>query len=330
MTKTTLVGIAKDEGPFLWEWVAYHRSIGFSNILIFENDSTDFSQRMLKVMDRAGFISYFPNPAHAGRHQNRAYQRVSEMPIYQSSDWVMAIDLDEFLNIKVGDGTVQELTSRGDDLDCYIINWRIFGNSYQNQMEPCRVTERFVMCNSGHMITHYPLGHKGFFRPSEFTRPGVHKPVLKDAEDTPRIANGSGNRIDRLQDMKWYSTDPSQQTLVQLNHYILKDTESFIHKAARGRAHQNNAQVRHTYWVNNNFNQSTDVSILRHMERVQRVMQDMDNACSGELSRITQRAYRVHRKRIDELLLEDEFRDLYQKCSGITLPTLDVVDKKDA
>ena len=34
----TLVSTVKDEAPYLWEWVAYHRMIGFNDILIFQND----------------------------------------------------------------------------------------------------------------------------------------------------------------------------------------------------------------------------------------------------------------------------------------------------
>ena len=34
---TTLVATVKNEGPYLWEWVAHHNSIGFDNIVIFQN-----------------------------------------------------------------------------------------------------------------------------------------------------------------------------------------------------------------------------------------------------------------------------------------------------
>ena len=34
---TSLVATVKNEGPYLWEWVAHHNSIGFDNIVIFQN-----------------------------------------------------------------------------------------------------------------------------------------------------------------------------------------------------------------------------------------------------------------------------------------------------
>ena len=34
---TSLVATVKNEGPYLWDWVAHHNSIGFDNIVIFQN-----------------------------------------------------------------------------------------------------------------------------------------------------------------------------------------------------------------------------------------------------------------------------------------------------
>ena len=34
---TSLVATVKNEGSYLWEWVAHHNSIGFDNIVIFQN-----------------------------------------------------------------------------------------------------------------------------------------------------------------------------------------------------------------------------------------------------------------------------------------------------
>ena len=34
---TSLVAPVKNEAPYLWDWVAHHTSIGFDNIVIFQN-----------------------------------------------------------------------------------------------------------------------------------------------------------------------------------------------------------------------------------------------------------------------------------------------------
>ena len=38
-----LVGTAKNEGPFLLEWVCWQRMLGFTDIVIVTNDCTDHS-----------------------------------------------------------------------------------------------------------------------------------------------------------------------------------------------------------------------------------------------------------------------------------------------
>ena len=72
----------KNEAPNLWEWVAYHRAIGFTDIAIYQNDSVDGTQKMLRTMEKHGFIQYFNNPSHNKGWQNKAYRRASRLPEY--------------------------------------------------------------------------------------------------------------------------------------------------------------------------------------------------------------------------------------------------------
>ena len=96
---TTLVATVKNEGPYLWEWVSYNKSIGFDNIVIFQNDSNDMTHGILHEMRSAGLISYFYNNAEPNKHQIQAYSRATKTAAYQQSDWILALDLYEFLTI---------------------------------------------------------------------------------------------------------------------------------------------------------------------------------------------------------------------------------------
>ena len=48
--KFTLVTTVRNEGPYLWEWVAYHRMIGFHDIIVFQNDSNDGTDQILRLL----------------------------------------------------------------------------------------------------------------------------------------------------------------------------------------------------------------------------------------------------------------------------------------
>ena len=53
---TTIVTTMKNEGPFLLEWIAYHRAIGVSDFLVYTNDCTDGTDRMLKLLQKKNIV----------------------------------------------------------------------------------------------------------------------------------------------------------------------------------------------------------------------------------------------------------------------------------
>jgi hypothetical protein len=56
-----LITTVKDEGPSILEWIAHHKRIGFDDINVYQNDSTDMMLRTLATLDQMGVIRYFDN-----------------------------------------------------------------------------------------------------------------------------------------------------------------------------------------------------------------------------------------------------------------------------
>ncbi|MFN4129742.1 MAG: glycosyltransferase family 2 protein, partial [Paracoccaceae bacterium] len=48
--RTAIVTTMKNEGPFILEWIAYHRAIGVDDFLIYTNDCTDGTDTMLDLL----------------------------------------------------------------------------------------------------------------------------------------------------------------------------------------------------------------------------------------------------------------------------------------
>lgn len=48
----------KDFGRFLPEWVAYHYAIGVDEIAVYDDDSVDDTNNILKPFIEAGIVSY--------------------------------------------------------------------------------------------------------------------------------------------------------------------------------------------------------------------------------------------------------------------------------
>ena len=49
------VSCVKDEAPYLVEWIAYQRLIGFDHVIIAANDSTDGTNEILSALQRRGY-----------------------------------------------------------------------------------------------------------------------------------------------------------------------------------------------------------------------------------------------------------------------------------
>jgi len=172
-----LVTTVKDEGPSIVEWVAHHLNIGFTDILIYQNDSTDGTQKLLRTMARHGFIQYFPNSCKRRQWQNKAYRRASFLDVYKEADWAMALDGDEFLSVKVGNGKVGDLVDAvPEGTNSIQVNWKLFGSSHRKITSDALVTEDFVWCEDKERIAIQLIGFKTMFKPANFVRPGIHRP----------------------------------------------------------------------------------------------------------------------------------------------------------
>ena len=129
--KKVLFTAVKNEGPFLIEWIAYHMSIGFDQIIIASNDSTDGTTELLNQLDEEGLITHLHHkPGFRDRNAQRsALRALNKSHLLNNGDWLIWLDADEFLNIKAGQGNVNDLVDViGENLGM-IIPWRVFGDS---------------------------------------------------------------------------------------------------------------------------------------------------------------------------------------------------------
>ena len=87
----------KDEGPYILEWLAYHRAIGFTNFLIYTNDCSDGTDTMFDLLQSKGFVQHRQNPFKKTKlkPQHAALQAADKEPLVQQADWLICMDVDE-------------------------------------------------------------------------------------------------------------------------------------------------------------------------------------------------------------------------------------------
>jgi hypothetical protein len=310
-----LVCTVKDEGPNILEWVAYHRAIGFTDIAVFENNSFDLTDRALKSLDQIGAITFTPN-SFSHHHvkppyQNRAYRRAARLEAYREGDWCIALDGDEFLQVNVGEGRVSDLVDAlPPGVDEVRLNWRIFGSNHLRELDDRLVTERFTMAGDKAEVLKELIPVKTMFRPQHFARPGIHLPRVPNIEQ-PVIVTGSGIPIEQANSRGFRCTDPGQYALAQVNHYMVRDADSFLIKSARGSSSHPDRAIRLNYWKNGNRNADVETAAADRSEAVWAEMRRLDEASGGRLLGMRARSLRFWRKRLEKLKSRADFQELY-------------------
>jgi Glycosyl transferase family 2 len=277
MTRTAIVTTMKNEGPFILEWLAYHRAIGVDDFLIYTNDCSDGTDAMLDLLQAKGLVQHRDNPYRSSglKPQHAALQAAEDEPIMQTCAWGICMDVDEFINIKIGDGTLPALYAAMGAANMISLTWRLFGNAEIQTYQDAFLTQQFTRC-APEVIRkpHQAWGFKTLFRNIDiYKKLGVHRPkgLRPDLWDQVHWLNGSGKPMPREMFRNgWRSTlETYGYDWVSLNHYAVRSTESFLVKRDRGRVNHVDRDQGLNYWFRMNHNVQEDTSIMRMLPALQ-------------------------------------------------------------
>jgi len=327
--RTAIVTTMKNEGPFILEWLAYHRAIGVDDFLIYTNDCTDGTDTMLDMLQKKGIVQHRVNPFTPGgdlKPQHAALQAAESEPVMQQCGWGICMDVDEFINIKIGDGTLDALYKAMGEANMISLTWRLFGNNDVHGFEDRFLLDQFTAC-APEVIRkpHQAWGFKTLFRNSEiYKKLGVHRPkgLVPDLWDQVKWLNGSGKPLPRTMFRNgWRSTlETYGYDWVSLNHYAVRSAESFLVKRDRGRVNHVDRDQGLNYWFRMNHNLQQDHSIQRMIPALQaeydQLMADPDIRAAHEFS------LGCHRAKIAELLETENYQNFYAELTGPRMEAL--------
>ncbi|EAP78114.1 glycosyltransferase family 2 protein [Roseovarius nubinhibens] len=309
-----IVTTMKNEGPFMLEWVAFNRAIGFTDFLIYTNDCDDGTDAIAQRLQDMGLAQHRLNPFKKGGSPQRSALRAAQSEdIYQNADWLICADCDEFLNIRVGKGRLDDLFAAVGDADGISICWKLFGNSGRVTYEEGFVIDQFDRCCDEFEFPNYrALGMKTLARNTErFDRLKIHRPAYHlDRGDVAWVDGGGKPMADGYLDAGWKAHGGFSHDFARLHHYAVRSVDSFLVKRDRGRTNHVNDDQGVTYWENMNFNTVQDVSLRAQLPALKkefaRLMKDK------ELAQLHETACAWHRDKIAELRKRDgwdAFRD---------------------
>jgi hypothetical protein len=318
----TVVTCMKNEGPFILEWLAYHRAIGIDRYLVYSNDCTDGTDRMLDLLAARGLVEHRDNPYRdtGQRPQHAALIAAEHEPIVRDADWLVAMDVDEFVNIHTGSGRVEDLLAAVGDANMISMTWRLFGNADIAAFEDAPVTRQFTACAPFNANKpHQSWGFKTLFRHEGlFRKLGVHRPkgLIPQLKDRIRWVNGSGQQMpEGAYRNAWRSTSRTVgYDLVTLNHYAVRSAESFLVKRDRGRVNHVDRDQGLLYWFRMNNNAETDQSIIGRLPAMEAELARLK--ADREIAAAHENSVALHRRRIAELLQQEDYAAFYAELVG--------------
>lgn len=305
----------KNEGPFILEWVAYYLSLGFTGFVICTNDCADGTDQIIERLEELGLASHRPNRIRPGDNpQHKALGRVQFHPWVQEADWLLGIDVDEFLNIRVGNRTLDDFIDAIGDVDAVSLTWKLFGCGGIEAFEDSPVTSQFFLADEEEKPSSGRAhGFKTMFRNNgTFRRFNPHRPknVSPDKSEADVRWSDCGGNLRPMDKVGWRSWHGFSHDYARLHHYSVRSVENFLVKRDRGRTnHIKRDQTEH-YWADMNVNLTEDRSILPLVDRMRPVLSGLMS--DPVLKQLHTEAVAWHREKIAELKAREDWAEFRQ------------------
>lgn len=313
----TAVLCVRNEATFLLDWLAWHRSVGISDFVVVSNECDDGTDTMLDRLEAKSWLTHIRNapPYGKGGIQFSGLKLAGKTEAVKRADWLVALDIDEFVNVHVGDRTLPALIGALPEATAITLTWRNFGNAGVVAYDDRPLPLQFTRAGPRPLLWPWRAAmFKTLYRNDKTYRNlGVHRPrnPVEDRISEARWYDGNGAALpaDMATGRIFSDFRLPQHGLVQLNHYPLGAVESYVLKADRGRAVHSAEMLGLDYWVERNLNTEEDTSALPLWDRAASIRAELGS--DPELARYHAAAVAWRHDRFRNLLTEDRYRDLY-------------------
>ena len=323
-TGNVIVGCMKNEAPYIVEWVAYHRAMVVDNFLIYTKGCEDGTSEILDLLQEMGVLQHRNNDEWKGNSpQQYALNQSLNEPLIKNAEWIANIDVDEFMNVRCGNGTLQDFFDAVPDATNVAMTWRMFGHNGVTQLNKDMVIDQFETCSPKFCPKpHTVWGFKTMFKNiGAYEKISCHRPnkLYEEFQNKVKWVNGSGKDMTKdVAENGWRSSKKNVGfDLLQLNHYALRSAESFLIKRQRGRALHVDRSIGINYWIRMDWSDFRDITIKRNSPCLQleydRLMED------DVLRNWHESGYEWHRAKAAELHENPEFADLYKEALAVKL-----------
>ena len=226
--------VYRNEGPYLREWVAFHRLVGVERFYLYNNRSEEDGHReaLAPYVEEGVVVTHdWPDclPPHivtSEAAQTAVYEHCIQHHGHESR-WIAFLDLDEFLFSPLGK-PVSDVMTEYESWPGVGVNWAVFGSSGHRTKPEGPVIENFVRCTEAvgynrhikcvidpRRVQNFCLAHFFIFR------------------GDPRVVVDENHQP--VTGPRYSMTDDVSFARLRINHYSTKSEEELRRKLTRVR-----------------------------------------------------------------------------------------------
>ena len=251
--------IAKNEAPYIKEWVEFHHKQGVSHFFIYDNESADNLHEVLKPYIDSGLVTY---RLIRGRVRQRDAYNMALSKCRRKFKYMAILDADEFLFVRKDVygcnynlyEFVDRFMSSHKEAGGLAVNWCVFGSSGHITKPEGGVLENYTM------------------RAEDDFAINLHIKTICDPSKTmcfahvhyPNYRRGFCNFGENGEKVFGPFTKEVHFENIRINHYLTKSKEEYIAKRKRGCADENQVRDMSEFYQYERY-EVNDTEILSHM-----------------------------------------------------------------
>jgi hypothetical protein len=222
--KICIVSVFKNESHALQEWLEHYIREGVDTFLLTDNGSTDEYQPIIEPYIQSGRVILNINPTKHSQNENLNYY----LKDAKKFDWVIIVDLDEFVYSRRGFATIKEyLKTLPSDVHKINIPWKLFGSSGLKE-QPTSIIQNFIhrrkfpekTCHTCYDIF---VEKKTIIRGKHIKKLDIHNSITEKSHTiTP-----DNNDIDGIDIYEKCTEKKLRKSYLHLNHYRIQSWEWF-------------------------------------------------------------------------------------------------------
>lgn len=230
--KTLVCSIGRLENRYIREWVEYYKNLGFTNIVLYDNnyDGEEHFEDVIGDYIESGFVilkDYRNQKVCQIKAYNECYEEYGKL-----YDWIAFFDCDEFLTLKKRN-TIEEYLSAlyFKRYDMIHINWMCYSDNDLVRYEDKPVLERFTTPLPYDKQVAYNFPENNHIK--SIVRGGLRKFEFTKASHTPdgvnKCCNNRGIACKGESPFEKYNFDEAY-----IRHFSTKTIEEYCDKLKRG------------------------------------------------------------------------------------------------